>query len=96
MAGEKLLEQVKNGKFYLYIGVDVITGDWVGGDHYYICNFNDTVWFRKITRDKRGRVRKREDTAWIVPDTLHVFNGWLEDGRPDYVRENLSWYNWHK
>ena len=96
MAGEKLLEQLKRGKYWKYIGVDVITGDWVGGNDYYIYTANDTVWFREITRDKRGRVRKREDTAWILPDTLHEFTYWLDDGRPNYERVNLSWYNWRE
>lgn len=91
---KNFLSRLKTEKFFPYIGVDMISRDWVGGEDYFVVFPDGTVWFRKVTRDKRGRVIKRERTAWILPETLHRFNGLLEDGRPDYVRENLSWCNW--
>ena len=82
-----------------YIGIDIFTGDWVGGDNYVICNFNDAVYLCKMNVPKSGnmaRVRKKHKEEYIIlPESLHEATGLLTpDGKIDYQSVNLSWYNW--
>ena len=82
-----------------YIGIDVLTGDWVGGDDYYIDNHNDTVWLCQLNLNKNGTTKgmkkKNKEEFWILPESLHEARGRLTpDGKIDYEPEDLSWYDW--
>ena len=85
-------------KKYRYIGIDVVTADWVGGDHYYINNYNDTVWLCKLNLSKNGSMKgvkkKYLEEYWILPESLHEARGITADGKVDYQPENLGWHNW--
>lgn len=82
-----------------YIGIDIFTGDWVGGDHYYICTYDDTVHLCQLNVPKSGNMRrarkKYKEEYIILPESLHEARGLLTpDGKIDYQPENLGWYNW--
>ena len=81
-----------------YIGIDVLTGDWVGGDHYYIDNHNETVWLCQLNLNKNGTTKgvrkKHKEEFWILPESLHEARGKTIDGKIDYEPENLSWFDW--
>lgn len=84
-----------------YIGIDIFTGDWVGGDHFYISNYNDAVYLCELNIPKSGdmrRVKKKyKEQNIILPESLHEATGLLtDDGKIDYQPVNLGWYDWKK
>ena len=82
---------------YRYIGIDVITADWVGGDRYVINNYADAVYLQQLNYNKNGKLNVREkikEEFWILPESLHEARGITADGKVDYQPENLGWHNW--
>ena len=43
---------------YRYIGIDVITADWVGGDRYVINNYADAVYLQQLNYNKNGKLNE--------------------------------------
>lgn len=81
-----------------YIGIDIFSGDWVGGDHYYISNYNDTVHICQMNYNKNGTLHgvkhKIKEDFTVLPESLHEARGMTADGKVDYEPENLGWYEW--
>lgn len=75
-----------------------MTGDWVGGDHYYINSLNEAVLLCQLNLNKNGKIKrtgkKHKEEFWILPESLHVASGFTPDGKIDYEPVNLSWFNW--
>ena len=85
-------------KKWRYIGIDILTADWVGGDRYVINNHADMVYLQQLNYNKNGTmkgVRKKVKEEFVIlPESLHEARGITADGKIDYQPENLGWYNW--